>query len=331
MLWSIASVALEQSGIGPARLPDSGVASTAAPNSRMSVELSSNSNSACRRRVLLCRREIQLDPSRAYLRRYTHRVAISNHRLIAFDGELVTFRWKDYAHGGKLGQMKLRTCEFLRRFFLHVLPKAFVRIRHFGFLTNRFRASRVSLCRQLLALLSRTTLTETTPATYQNALWHCPTRGAAMIILQRFTAADYHHALLSILRDTSTKASLWHAPACRCTRVLVSCARTTTHSSHSYFRPYLQTYRASFPLLLPSFLSMPSSASVPNSHSIPIVQRVRRNRRRLPSSVLIENASDPLLDPRTLSCPRHFRSSLATIRPSGTGLPVILPELGQAG
>jgi len=68
-----------------------------------------------------------------YLGRYTHRVAISNHRLVAFDGEHVTFRWKDYAHGSKPGQMKLRTCEFLRRFFLHVLPKAFVRIRHFGF------------------------------------------------------------------------------------------------------------------------------------------------------------------------------------------------------
>jgi hypothetical protein len=60
-------------------------------------------------------------------------VAISNHRLLEFDGEGVTFRWKSYAHGGKSGQMTFRTCEFLRRFFLHVVPKAFVRIRHFGF------------------------------------------------------------------------------------------------------------------------------------------------------------------------------------------------------
>lgn len=125
-----------------------------------------------------------------YLGRYTHRVAISNHRLLAFDGEHVTFRWKDYARGGKQGQMKLRTCEFLRRFFLHVLPKAFVRIRHFGFLANRFRAARVSLCRQLLAPLSGTAATETTPTTCENAVWHCPTCGAAMIILQRFTAAE---------------------------------------------------------------------------------------------------------------------------------------------
>lgn len=125
-----------------------------------------------------------------YLGRYTHRVAISNHRLLAFDGERVTFRWKNYAHGGKQGQMKLRTCEFLRRFFLHVLPKAFVRIRHFGFLANRFRAARVSLCRQLLAPLSGTAATETTAALCENSLWHCPSCGAAMTLLQRFTAAE---------------------------------------------------------------------------------------------------------------------------------------------
>ena len=61
-----------------------------------------------------------------YLGRYTHRVAISNHRLLAFDQERVTFRWKDYAHGGKQGKMTLGATEFLRRFFLHVLPKGFV-------------------------------------------------------------------------------------------------------------------------------------------------------------------------------------------------------------
>jgi len=75
-----------------------------------------------------------------YLGRYTHRVAISNHRLLSFDGEPVTFRWKDYAHGGKQRRMTPQGTEFLRRFFLHVLPKGFVRIRHFGFLANRSRA-----------------------------------------------------------------------------------------------------------------------------------------------------------------------------------------------
>ena len=86
-----------------------------------------------------------------YLGRYTHRVAISNHRLLVFDGERVTFRWKDYAHGNQQRLMTLAATEFLRRFFLHVLPKGFVRIRHFGFLANRFRAARLKLCRQLLA------------------------------------------------------------------------------------------------------------------------------------------------------------------------------------
>ena len=85
-----------------------------------------------------------------YLGRYTHRVAISNHRLLAFDQERITFRWKDYAHGGKQSRMTLAGTEFLRRFFLHVLPRSFVRIRHFGFLANRFRLSRLALCRQLL-------------------------------------------------------------------------------------------------------------------------------------------------------------------------------------
>ena len=135
-----------------------------------------------------------------YLGRYTHRVAISNHRLLAFDGEHVIFRWKDYAHGGKPSQMKLRACEFLRRFFLHVLPKAFVRIRHFGFLANRFRVSRLSLCRQLLAPLSCSAATETSPHTCENSLWHCPTCGAVMIILQRFTAA----VLVSCVRFDSS-------------------------------------------------------------------------------------------------------------------------------
>jgi len=125
-----------------------------------------------------------------YLGRYTHRVAISNHRLLAFDGEHVTFRWKDYAHSGKQGQMKLRTCEFLRRFFLHVLPKGFVRIRHYGFLANCCRARRLSLCRQLLSTLSCTPTALDMPQACQASIWHCPHCGATMIVLQRFTAEE---------------------------------------------------------------------------------------------------------------------------------------------
>jgi hypothetical protein len=127
-----------------------------------------------------------------YLGRYTHRVAISNHRLLAFDQERVTFRWKDYARGGKQGQMTLTATEFLRRFFLHVLPKGFVRIRHFGFLTNRFRASRLALGRQLLASSSSTELQVRTydVPSENSCLWHCPRCGASMILIQRFTAAE---------------------------------------------------------------------------------------------------------------------------------------------
>jgi hypothetical protein len=72
-----------------------------------------------------------------YLARYTHRVAISNHRLLGMEDGKVTFRWKDYAHGGKQRKMTLAAEEFIRRFLLHVLPKGFVRIRHYGWMANR--------------------------------------------------------------------------------------------------------------------------------------------------------------------------------------------------
>jgi predicted Zn-ribbon and HTH transcriptional regulator len=127
-----------------------------------------------------------------YLGRYTHRVAISNHRLLAFDQERVTFRWKDYARGGKHGQMTLTATEFLRRFFLHVLPKGFVRIRHFGFLANRFRASRLALGRQLLACTDpREQQVRTCDVRSESSsLRHCPHCGTSMIVIQRFTAAE---------------------------------------------------------------------------------------------------------------------------------------------
>jgi predicted Zn-ribbon and HTH transcriptional regulator len=124
-----------------------------------------------------------------YLGRYTHRVAISNHRLVSFDGERVTFRWKDYAHGSKTRQMTLTAREFLRRFFLHVLPKGFVRIRHFGFLGSRFRAARVQLSRQLLANVPAQSATAQVLHT-DAAIWHCPRCGAVMMIMQRFASDE---------------------------------------------------------------------------------------------------------------------------------------------
>ena len=120
-----------------------------------------------------------------------HRVAISNHRLLAFDQERVTFRWKDYARGGKQGEMTLSATEFLRRFFLHVLPRGFVRIRHFGFLANRFRASRLALGRQLLTYTGSTEYeVRVHDVPESSSLWHCPRCGASMIVIQRFTAAE---------------------------------------------------------------------------------------------------------------------------------------------
>jgi hypothetical protein len=121
-----------------------------------------------------------------YLGRYTHRIAISNHRLLAFDGERVTFRWKDYAHGGKQRKMTLLGTEFLRRFFLHVLPKGFVRIRYFGFLANRFRAHALPLCQQLLT--SNRSPPPVIPEAPAN--WHCPNCGAAMVVVRKLTAVE---------------------------------------------------------------------------------------------------------------------------------------------
>jgi hypothetical protein len=88
--------------------------------------------------------------------------------------------------------MTLVATEFLRRFFLHVLRKGFVRIRHFGFLVNRSRASSLELCRQLLASNSPVPAETGTCQTFSesSSLWHCPRCGAAMIVIQRFTAAE---------------------------------------------------------------------------------------------------------------------------------------------
>ena len=85
-----------------------------------------------------------------YLARYTHRVAISDRRLLDFADGIVRFRWKDYAHGNRKRVLKLSAREFVRRFLLHVLPAGFVRIRHYGILSNRHRQEDLALCRELL-------------------------------------------------------------------------------------------------------------------------------------------------------------------------------------
>jgi hypothetical protein len=85
-----------------------------------------------------------------YLARYTHRVAISNGRLRSLQNGSVTFRWRDSQHSNQIKEMTLNAVEFIRRFLLHVLPGGFVKIRHFGFLSNRNRQSMLALCRAVL-------------------------------------------------------------------------------------------------------------------------------------------------------------------------------------
>jgi hypothetical protein len=89
-----------------------------------------------------------------YLARYTHRIAISNRRLVSVDDQHVTFKWKDYAHGNRPRTMTLAGAEFLRRFLLHAVPRGLMRIRHFGFLANRVRTKNLATCRRLLTVSS---------------------------------------------------------------------------------------------------------------------------------------------------------------------------------
>jgi hypothetical protein len=85
-----------------------------------------------------------------YLGRYTHRIAISNNRILTAEDGTVTFRWRDYSDDNKQKTMTLKADEFIRRYLLHVLPNRYVRIRHFGLLANRSRKDNIALCRELL-------------------------------------------------------------------------------------------------------------------------------------------------------------------------------------
>src|SRR5229473_2655550 len=126
-----------------------------------------------------------------YLGRYTHRVAISNHRLVSFTDGQVTFRWRDSAHQNEQKFLPLSLDEFLRRFLLHLLPKGFVRIRNFGFLANRNRATLLPLCFQLLgAVAPPPTEPEASRVQPASPLWLCPQCGGPMAVLERLTAAE---------------------------------------------------------------------------------------------------------------------------------------------
>jgi hypothetical protein len=126
-----------------------------------------------------------------YLGRYTHRVAISNHRLVSCADQKVTLRWRDSAHHNEQKLLTLSLDEFLRCFLLHLLPKGFVRIRNFGFLANRRRAVSLPLCFQLLSSRSASqTSQDSSTADGAEDLWRCPQCAGPMVVLERLTPAE---------------------------------------------------------------------------------------------------------------------------------------------
>jgi hypothetical protein len=132
-----------------------------------------------------------------YVARYTHRIAISNNRLLDIDDGKVQFRWKDYRNGHRQKTMTLGADEFIRRFLLHVLPDGFQRIRYFGFLANRYRAEKLALCRQLMQM-SPPRATRKVSMDYRDryevltgvSLKTCPLcRSGTMVVIETFECA----------------------------------------------------------------------------------------------------------------------------------------------
>ena len=115
-----------------------------------------------------------------YLARYTHRIAISNRRLVSTADRTVTFNWKDYAHPNRPRTTTLDGAEFLRRFLLHAVPTGFMRIRHFGLLANRGRATNLTTCRRLLTTPPSPVIPLVTDATPQAAC--CPACGRGRLV-----------------------------------------------------------------------------------------------------------------------------------------------------
>jgi Putative transposase/Transposase zinc-binding domain len=144
-----------------------------------------------------------------YLARYTHRIAISNRRLLSMEDGRVTFEWKDYAAGNQTKTMTLEVVEFIRRFLLHVLPSGFVHIRHFGFLANRIRKQKLALCRSLLAAPQAVSEPNADSpgshdSTIEEQFRRCPVcKTGRLIVMQVLTAAACACLPLPMLADTS--------------------------------------------------------------------------------------------------------------------------------
>ena len=159
----------------------------------------------------------------AYLGRYTHKTAIANHRLVDFDAEQVRFRWRDYARGNKLKVMRLDADEFIRRFLLHVLPRRFTRLRHYGLLGNRGRARKLALCRTLLA--------QPTPEPRE------PETPQAMMLLPDW---DRHHCVSAVRTWSATSNSPPRTAQLRCD---ARSGATTTMTSGRNRQPSHRTRR----------------------------------------------------------------------------------------
>jgi predicted RNA-binding Zn-ribbon protein involved in translation (DUF1610 family) len=140
-----------------------------------------------------------------YLARYTHRVAISNGRLLEVGDGRVTFSYKDYADGHKQKKMTLSAEEFLRRFVQHILPKGFVKVRHYGLLANRYRAERLKDCRRLLLAANATaTLAGTEEAAVKPVEPHsCPKCGGTRLIYRELTRVEAQARRETMMLDSS--------------------------------------------------------------------------------------------------------------------------------
>jgi hypothetical protein len=145
-----------------------------------------------------------------YVGRYTHRVAISNNRLLDIAEGKVTFRYKDYRHGAQQKTMTLQAEEFIRRFLLHVLPEGFQRIRYYGFLANRYREQKLARCRELLGMPAPEPATSEASRDYSerykeltgSSLWECPVcHQGRMLVIEILPRSP--HRRPTPIKDTS--------------------------------------------------------------------------------------------------------------------------------
>jgi hypothetical protein len=145
-----------------------------------------------------------------YVGRYTHRVAISNNRLLDIAEGNVKFRYKDYRHGAQQKTMTLEAEEFIRRFLLHVLPQGFQRIRYYGFLANRYREQKLAHCRELLGMEvlepAASGASKDCSERYKEltgfSLWECPVcHQGRMLVIEILPRSQHRHP--TPIKDTS--------------------------------------------------------------------------------------------------------------------------------